>query len=150
MMNNDRFCYSLLTFCLLFSGCSDRPELAKVKGTVTLDGKPLSQGSIVFEMPDRRPATGTITGGQIVEVTTYDQGDGAPVGQHKIAIAATSDAAAAVAANPGDATRQSGNYMSGTSLIPTLYNDPNTSGLTAEIQPGENTLQFKLVSNPPR
>jgi hypothetical protein len=119
-----------------------------VKGTVTLDGKPLAKGSITFETTDARPATGTIVAGEIVEVTTYDPGDGAPVGQHKVAIAATEDAASAVVANPGEAKQSATDYMAGKSLIPAMYNDPSASGLTAEIKPGQNTVEFKLVSKP--
>jgi hypothetical protein len=134
--------------CLLVAGCSDRPRLGKVKGTVTFDGQPLAKGSIVFESPDARPATGTIVNGEIVEVTTYDPQDGVPVGPQKVAISAVEDAAASPApANPGEAS-QALDYMSGKSLIPAMYNDPSTSGLTAEIKPGENTVEFKLVSKP--
>jgi hypothetical protein len=140
-------CFPLVALCLLLAGCSDRPKLGKVKGTVTLDGKPLAKGSITFESPDARPATGTIVNGEIVDVSTYDPQDGVPVGQHKVAISATEDAASGVTANPGDA-RQTTDYMVGKSLIPASYNDPDSSGLTADIKSGENTVEFKLLSSP--
>lgn len=139
----------LAALALLAAGCgSDRPELARVKGTVTLDGKPLSKGTITFEAVGKRPATGTIENGQITEVTTYDAGDGVPVGSHKIAISATEAPASAVVANPGEAKAPRADYMTGKSLIPTRYNDPTASGLTAEIKSGENTVEFKLTSKP--
>ena len=72
------------------------------------------------------------------------------MGAHRVAIAASKDAAAVVAGNPGDAKQPKGNYMVGKSLIPTAYNDPNTSGLTAEIKSGENTVEFKLFSTGPK
>lgn len=134
--------------CALAAGCSDRPTLAPVKGRVTLDGKPLAAGSITFEVKGARPATGRIVNGDIVEVTTYDPGDGAPVGQHKVSITANEDPAAAVVANPGDAKAPKGDYMVGRSVIPGRYSDPNTSGLTAEVKKGENTVEFKLTSAP--
>jgi hypothetical protein len=134
------------TLLALISGCSGKAPLAKVKGTVTLNGQPLAKGTIIFETPGQRPATGRIENGQIVEVTCYTTGDGVPVGSHKVAIAATDEAASAVVANPGDAKAPGANYMTGKSLIPAHYNDPSASGLTAEIKRGENVLEFKLVS----
>jgi hypothetical protein len=127
-------------------GCSGRPPLAKVKGKVTLDDKPLAKGTIIFETAGQRPATGRIENGEIVEISCYQTGDGVPVGSHKVAISATEDAASAVVENPGGGKAPGGNYMSGKSLIPLYYNDPNMSGLTAEIKPGDNMLEFKLKS----
>lgn len=131
---------------ILSNGCSRGPALAPVKGTVTIDGSPLAKGTIIFEANGLRPATARIENGQIVEVTTYKTGDGAPVGSHKVAISANEDGASAVVENPGEAKVPDVNYMSGKSLIPAHYNDPNTSGLTAEIKRGDNVLDFKLTS----
>src|SRR5262245_53617090 len=136
--------------CALVAGCSGRPTLAKVKGTVTLDGKPLPFGTVTFEAKGVRPATGKIVNGEIVEVTTYDPGDGAPVGEHRVAVTANAEPGPAVVANPGDAKAPKGDYMSGKSLIPSAYNDPGTSGLTAEIKKGENTVEVKLTSAGPK
>src|SRR5262245_15223070 len=116
-MQYPRCCFALAILCLLMAGCSDRPKLGKVRGKVTLDGQPLAKGSITFESSDARPATGTIVNGQIVSVGTYDGDDGAPLGQHKVAISATEDAGTNVAANPGEASGRPADYMSGKSLI---------------------------------
>ena len=148
-----RYRRALVAFalCGFLAGCSDRPKLAKVKGTVTLDGKPLATGSVTFEAKGMRPARGKIVNGEITEVTTYDTGDGAPVGSHRVAVTATADAGAAIAPNPGDTKAPQGDYMSGKSLIPAAYNNPDTSGLTAEIKSGENTVELKLSSaGPPK
>ncbi|WP_435020473.1 hypothetical protein TA3x_001848 [Tundrisphaera sp. TA3] len=143
---------SCLAPILALAGCGPaHPGLAKVAGTVTLDGKPLPRGTIVFEAPDERPAIGQIEGGSIAEVTTYEPGDGAPQGRVKVAITANEDPPAggsAEVANPGDRKKMPANYMSGKSLIPGRYNDPGTSGLSAEIKPGENTVRFDLSSRP--
>jgi len=144
-----RICAVALVFCAL-TGCSDRPKLAKVKGTVTLDGKLLPNGSITFETTGARPATGKIVNGQIVEVTTFDPDDGVPVGSHRVAITANEEASSAVVANPGEGKTPGPNYMGGKSIIPTAYNNPATSGFTAEIKSGENTVEFKLYSSGPK
>jgi hypothetical protein len=129
-------------------GCSrgDRSELAPVSGTVTFDGQPLSQGTIVFETPGSRPATGLIENGQIVEVSTYQFNDGAPVGKHKVAIQSVATAGAGGSeASPADFSQDPTAYMATASLIPTKYGSPTDSGLTAEIKAGdENRLEFNL------
>lgn len=140
-----------VALCVLVVGCSDRPKLAKVKGTVTIDGKPLPYGTVTFEAKGLRSATGKIVNGEITEVTTYDPGDGAPVGNHRVVVTANAEPGAAVVANPGDAPKgpPKADYMSGKSLIPAAYNNPDTSGLTAEIKSGENTVELKLLSSGP-
>lgn len=131
----------------LLAGCGG-PNLAKVTGTVTYDDKPLAQGTIHFETPGARPATGKIVDGKIVEVTTYTTGDGVPVGSHKVAIYSLEGGGAGGAKNPGDASAGPA-AMQTTSLIPTKYNDPEKSGLTAEVKSGgANELKFELKKNP--
>ena len=140
---------ALVLTCTLTAGCSDRPKLAKVKGTVTLDGKPLPYGTVTFEAKGFRSATGKIVGGELTDVTTYEVGDGAPVGTHRVVVTANAEPGAAIVPNPGDAKAPKSDYMSGKSLIPAAYNSPDTSGLTAEIKAGENTVEFKLSSTGP-
>jgi hypothetical protein len=136
----------ILPVAVFLSGCgSGRVALAPVRGTVTLDGKPLAKGTITFETSGKRPATGKIVNGEIVEMTTYETGDGVPLGTHKVAIWSSEEAASAVVANPGEG-KIGANYMSGKSLLPALYNDPNTSGLVAEIKPGHNVVAFALFT----
>lgn len=146
-------CLAVATFlCLIVTGCSGgRPPLAKVKGIVTLDGKPLPYGTVTFEAAGLRPATAKIVNGEFTEVTTYDAGDGAPVGTHRVAVTANAEPGSAVVANPGDTKgAPAAGYMSGKSLIPAAYNDPATSKLTAEIKAGENVVEFKLYSSGPK
>jgi hypothetical protein len=128
----------------LVAGCGS--NMAQVTGTVTYDGKPLSQGTIIFETTGARPATGKIVEGKVVEVMTRYPGDGAPVGSHKVAIHAVETSKSAVTANPGEKT--SVESMTVKSLIPPQYNDPATSGLTAELKPGPNEVKFELKKNP--
>jgi hypothetical protein len=130
------------------SGCNSGPAMAPVKGTVTHDGKPLAKGTIRFESPNHRAATGNIVNGQIVEVTTFKTNDGVPIGAQKVAIWAMEEAASAVVANPGEASKVGANYMSGKSLLHADYNNPDTSGLSADIKSGMNDLKFELFTTP--
>ncbi|QDT99554.1 hypothetical protein [Gimesia aquarii] len=139
------FCMFLLTV-IGCGGGPDRSSTAPVSGTVTLDGAPLASGTITFETTGSRPASGVIKDGEILNVMTYEPNDGAPVGTHQVSITATETAKSAVVANPGETTDFDPNYMGGgNSLILEKYNNPSTSGLTAEIQSGTaNVLQFNL------
>lgn len=143
---------ALLAFaCCFLAGCSDRPPMAKVRGTVTLDGKPLPFGVVTFEAAGLRSATAKVVNGELTEVTTFDPNDGVPVGSHRVAVTANAEPGSAVTANPGDTKRPPpADYMSGKSLIPAAYNDPATSKLTADIKPGDNLVELKLFSTGPR
>jgi len=139
----------LLLLTALAAGCGrgDRSELAAVAGTVTFDGKPLESGKVIFESRGARPAVGTIENGRIVEVTTYEPGDGAPVGSHAVTI----QSVAAVGmggsgAKPADFKGDPAMLMRTQSLIPDRYGDPAKSGLKAEVASGEeNVFEFALA-----
>lgn len=141
-----------LAWLMTFAGCggSDRHPLGLVAGTVRYNGQPIASGTIIFEVAGARPANGTIVDGKIVEVTTYDPQDGAPVGDARIAVFATAPdspaTAADPAANPGAPVAIGPNYMGGgaKSLIPDKYNNPSTSGLTWTIEQDENVLDLDL------
>ncbi|MGL4555105.1 MAG: hypothetical protein ACRC33_28400 [Gemmataceae bacterium] len=144
-MTTQRFRLALLLpLAALIAGCGS--NLGQVTGTVTYEGTPLADGTIIFETTGARPATGKIVAGKITDVMTSRPGDGVPPGSHKVAIHAIEAAGSAVAANPGDKTGIAS--MQTKSLIPAKYGDPATSGLTAEIKPGSNELKFELKKNP--
>lgn len=135
-----------------FPGCDGRPSRVPVTGTVTYDGQPLKEGKIIFEVAGARPAEGKIVDGKIIDVFTFEPGDGGAIpGQAKAAVFATGAAPAATPAatpaDPGAAGPMSMDYMSGgASLIPTRYNNPATSGLEYEISPdGPNDFEVKLT-----
>jgi hypothetical protein len=125
--------------------------MGAVTGTVSYKGEPVKNGTVVFEVDGARPATGKIVDGQITEVTTAVSGDGVPVGTAKIAVFATDapDEPAgepSAGANPGEQADMS-DYMGmgAKSLIPPHFNDPASSGLTAEIKAGDNTVTLDLT-----
>jgi len=136
------------------TGCGKRgPALAAVSGTVTLDGRPLERGTITFEAAGCRPATAWILDGRIVEATTHRANDGVPVGRQRIAVFSRAEPVAAKPdptmepTLPGAAAFPP--HMAGPSLLPARYNDPSTSGLSATIRPGQNTLSLELHGQPP-
>ena len=98
---------------------------------MTYHGKPLSRGKILLVPAQGRSAIGKIVEGRIVEVTTFDLGDGAMVGPHKVQIACFVREPKPMEIVPW--------------AIPERYGNVATSGLTAEVIAGkENVLQLEL------
>ncbi len=111
------------------SGCSGsgaRPTLVPVKGKVTYKGQPLTKGIIRFE-PDGygRMATGELQADGTFVLTTYENGDGAVVGQHRVYFTGTSS-------NPKK------------ELVPQKYTTPDGSKLTADVDPDHTEFTFDL------
>jgi len=136
---------TLLILLFLNSGCGrgDRTQTAQVSGLVTLDGKPVTEGLVMFEKPGSRTASGQIRNGAIVEVMTYLPNDGVPVGRHRVAVFVNRSERNALSNDPGQVGKFDPNYMGGESLIPARYNDPATSNLTADV-PAEGLPNLKL------
>jgi hypothetical protein len=139
----------LAAIMITVGGCGPRrPELAEVVGTVSFDGRPLARGTVTFEAPGMRPATARVENGRILDATTFRTGDGVPVGKHAIAVFAREETGSIAASDPG-ARAFAADGMAGRSLLPRRYNDPATSGLSAAIEPGGNTLDLTLTRDPP-
>lgn len=131
--------------------------MGDVSGTVTYEGEPLEKGSIVFEVPGMRTAHGEIVNGQIQNVTTFDPGDGVPVGEADVAIVAVKDGDSDPETKmepekeksssdvPGGEPGNTGVMPTPEFSIPPKYTKPQTSGLSASIQEGKNTLEFNLT-----
>jgi hypothetical protein len=118
----------LLLLSLLFAGCGPKhPQMAPVKGKVLIDGQPLTFGSVGTLPPSGRGAHGEIQPDGTFELFTYGKHDGALVGLHKVSVAAYEQS--------GKKDPESG-Y--GKLMTPKKYGDPQSSGLTIDVQPGGN------------
>ena len=80
-----------------FGGCSNdpnMPKLGKVHGKVTYNGKPLDGGRVLFTPAAGKggetgqSASGEIDSSGTYEMTTYNTGDGAILGQHIVTVVA--------------------------------------------------------------
>ncbi len=123
----------------LISGCGPSgPEVGKVSGVVTLDGKPLPEAFVFFRHAD---------GGRISEALSDESGkytlnfssdaSGAMVGPNTVRISTFVEAV----------REDSGAIVKGTNkkeLVPKRYN--KESELTAEVKSGSNTFSFDLKS----
>jgi hypothetical protein len=124
-------------------GCGHRPDLppmARVSGTVTIDGKPLPRGTVQFvpdpSQSDRQPSgVGEIDENGRYEIRTAGE-RGAVVGTHMVGVEAREEV---------DLNETSW----APSLIPERYNDPCTSGLVFEVEADEeNVIDLELSSRP--
>lgn len=131
-----------VTLCVTGVGCSRGPHMGHIAGEVTYDGKPLSHGTIIFEVSGAGIARGEIKEGQILEVTTIDPGDGVPVGEATVAINSVETMESTKSRNSETGGAQG--MMMGRDLIPVRYSNPATSGLSAKIEAGDNFLKFEL------
>jgi len=141
---------SILGWC----GCGSDPgpvaeqeRVVPVSGTLTYQGKPLESFQVTFMPTDgRRVAMGVTDAAGKFTLGTNAAADGAPPGQHKIAVnwfdPSTADAAAgqeAIVDNPAQLPKAS-------VKIPRKYNDPNTSGLTQDV-PEDGLQDVKIDLN---
>ncbi|MEQ8211285.1 MAG: hypothetical protein RH917_15770 [Lacipirellulaceae bacterium] len=154
--------FSLFVLGASSLGCSgsDQLERGEVTGMVTLDGKPLDSGRIIFRPVKGRAGRGEVRDGKIISTGTYDMDDGIVLGTHKIAVQPivkdapiTIDRMAEEVDDEKPKKRRSRvekpSYAALPSTnvkIPRRYHNPDTSGFTKEIVAGENTLELKLTS----
>ena len=77
------------------AGCQRSPyELAPVHGTVTIDGRPVSQAKVMFAPVENaenaanpgKPAFGLLRENGSYKLTTYENDDGAVVGKHWVTL----------------------------------------------------------------
>jgi hypothetical protein len=140
-----------LTALLFFTGCGNGLTLGKVEGTVTFDGQPLANGTIIFAVAGTRESSGIIENGVIRNVTTFVDNDGTPVGEAAVAIIALKEAKPQPVAAPkntppaGPPSGGSPAMMSREFSIPIRYVNTETSGLTVIINKGVNNVKFDLT-----
>ena len=121
---------------VIFSGCGSN-GVTKVEGTVKYQGIPLQHGRVGFIPQQGRPAFGDIEQGRFV-LTTYEPGDGALPGHHRVTVQCDKPA------DPNDA------FSDRIPTIPGRYFQPETSGLTADVEPGKtNHFDFQLTDQQP-
>ena len=129
---------SAILSSLLVVGCGDgdHPQIYRVRGTVTLDGAPVSSGGVRFSSPDGRLAIGKIQTDGSYSLATTKWGQGALPGSYRVSVQVRD-------IKPETDTMPA---WPGASRIPEKYEDPTTSGLEFEVVAGENQFDIKLFS----
>ncbi|MDR3110161.1 MAG: hypothetical protein LBU65_10830 [Planctomycetaceae bacterium] len=139
-----------LTALLFCAGCGNGLTLGKVEGTVTFDGQPLANGTIIFAVKGTRESSGIIENGVIRNVTTFKDNDGTPIGEAAVAIIALKEQKTQPVVNedasPDKPSSGSSTTMGGSEFsIPIRYVNTETSGLTVTINKGVNKVKFDLT-----
>jgi len=136
--------------CLLVAGCggdTSKPKVAPVRGTVTQKGKPLTGGDVMFT-PSQGPAgaSGHVATGQIgsdgsYSLTTFNTGDGAVLGTHKVTVVARATAdLEKMNKKQGGAIA----YKLPPSLVPPKYTRVDSTPLTYTVEDKSNVIDIQL------
>jgi hypothetical protein len=130
---------------LLMAGCGgnttpvDTLPRQPVSGSVTLDGKPLSEGKIQFDPAEQgRVATAFAVADIKDGKFTIEKAQGPVPGKYKVSISSRTSPHIGAGDMPGTAPKQE------PEKIPTKYNTQTT--LTKEITTEANNFEFPLVS----
>jgi hypothetical protein len=119
---------------LLLVGCSNTPPMGQVSGKITVKGKPVGYGSVMFVPAAGPVASGTLDPSGAYTLTTFKPNDGALVGDHKVVVEAytitkSRDPSMDDQANPASNKK---------------YYNVATTPLTATVKEGPNALDFDL------
>lgn len=137
-------CLSGFVLMLIACGCggSEGPVTVSVKGSVSLDGKPVSSGQIIFNdvSGTEKAYAGVIKDGAFSFPST--------AGQKKVSISSPQEVAGSstiVGGTPGDPVSAENPAPQILESIPPKYNDQTE--LTADVTTnGDNTFPFELTS----
>ena len=128
----------ILAFITGCSGGSNAPPTGKVTGKVSFRGQPVTVGTVIFVPQAGGPsAYGMIQADGSYELSTDTSsggGDGAVIGKHKVAIRAQKETEPGGRAAP--------------LMLPRGFENPDKSGLTAEVKEGENILNIECERTP--
>lgn len=125
---------------LNMTGCgghSDAPPLSQVTGTVTYQGKPLTEAQVMFT-PEKGPMSMGVTDTQGRFSLKTGTREGVPVGKHTVTISAFEPV-------PEIDSENETERKPPVSRIPRHYSDLKKSGLSVEVNAkGKNDFTFEL------
>jgi hypothetical protein len=125
--------------CLVIAhGCSGGDFESNVSGTVTLDGKAIGPGFLVFApvAGDTNPANGAIQTDGSYELKTANTA-GLRAGMYKVSVTVLDQPDVP----PGERS-----YVVAKSRIPEKYSNIDSSGLEFDVESGSNTIDIPLSS----
>lgn len=144
------FCLSLLYLSLVCgTGCGHRdrgnlPDVYPVTGTVTMDGKPVADAVLSFQLMDgTRGAIGQTDSQGRYTLTTFHSEDGAVPGEYRISVMKFSTPPPDY---PVRKSEDDENYIDFVpkNLLPKKYSDAQKSGLTATVDKERNVIDISL------
>lgn len=136
----------MLAATVMLAGCTQQAATAPVNGSVTYNGQPVGQGQILFQPvsgADKnypgKPARADVQPDGTYALTTFDEGDGALLGEHRVTFEL--------------GPQPAGEYRDGTQHPPSpeeVAKWRSLRGLVAgtrqiEVTSGENSVNIELV-----
>jgi hypothetical protein len=127
-----------LTVALIISGCSRSGFDSSVSGNVTLDGKTLGQGGVVFVpiSESGNPSVGTIGRDGHYALKTANT-PGLNSGKYRVSVSALDTP------NPPPGVRDT---TPAKQLVPEKYTNIKTSGIEYDVKSGSNNFNIDLSS----
>lgn len=142
----------MLAMALGTLGCgtatdSDRPTTYPVSGTVTMNGQPVADANVNFQLADgTRGALGVTDAQGRYELTTFTAGDGALPGEYSVVITKYEKAPPGTEASEDDPDYDPfAPAFEPKNLLPERYANPQTSNLSATIAEEPTTVDFQLT-----
>jgi hypothetical protein len=132
---------------LALAGCGKPSRSVPAGGRVMLDGQPIAGAAVLFSpVAGGVPGRATTAEDGSFTLSTFDIGDGALVGVHRVGISKM-DVTGFVATEDGLSGKLDGRQIQVRALIPERYMNPATSGLEAEVKRGSgNRFEFGLTA----
>jgi hypothetical protein len=131
-------CIAAIMACAGCGGAPEGPPVGAVTGQVTFEGKPVQAGQVSFVSDkEGRLFTSNIQSGGYKLVSQF--GNGIPVGTYNVRVTPPAAEPASLAPAADEKPK-----VEDAQDIPKKYRDPATSGLTAEVKAGPNTLNFDM------
>lgn len=128
--------------CAFATGCRTDPKLVPVSGVVTLDGKPLPCGGVMFQ-PDTGPAAMAAIGPDGRFTMRYQaRAAGAVAGRNRVVVTAYESEL------PGYQQPSGRESAPGKSLVPEKYTSVSTTDIHVDVRPGMGDVEIPLVSAP--
>jgi len=141
---------SMLSVCVMVSvviaGCgggSGQKPTAKVKGKVTFNGQPVTGGDITFSpvaagKDPGKSGSGTVGADGSYTLTTYQQNDGAVIGNHRVSFIPP-----ITATEPGAGHSEATAEAAAAEVLPFAGLVPKTAEV--EVKAGDNSLDIELT-----
>lgn len=119
---------------IIGGGCGPgRPTIVPISGSVTLDGKPVPQATVLFiPVAGGVPARGSTREDGSFSLTTFAEGDGAIAGRHSVAISKMK-VTGVEATEDGLLPASASGEVRTIWLTPQKYADATTSGLEVDV-----------------
>lgn len=136
--------FILLAGLIVASGCSGKPKLVEVEGTVKVNGQPVEGIQVEFWPTASGPRSFGVTDAQGRFTLTTDDGKekGASVGMHKVVlrdVGIMGDKFLGRAGEDVDMTKGK------KPRIANVYSDPHTTTVEKEVKSGKNQIDIELL-----